>query len=56
MIEVAGEGERGIVQQNAFAECCLHQNACATQYAQRERICDLGYLRNAYRRPDGRIG
>ena len=25
-------------------------------YARRERICDLGYLRTAYRRPDGGIG
>jgi nitronate monooxygenase len=25
-------------------------------YEERERICDLGYLRTAYRRPDGRIG
>lgn len=25
-------------------------------YESRERICDLGYLRAAYRRPDGRIG
>lgn len=25
-------------------------------YARRERVCDLGYLRIAYRRPDGRIG
>lgn len=31
-------------------------NALEAQYAQRERVCDLGYLRNAYRRPDGRIG
>jgi NAD(P)H-dependent flavin oxidoreductase YrpB (nitropropane dioxygenase family) len=27
-----------------------------TQGKQRERVCDLGYLRTAYRRPDGRIG
>jgi NAD(P)H-dependent flavin oxidoreductase YrpB (nitropropane dioxygenase family) len=26
------------------------------EYARRERICDLGYLRTAYRRPDGGIG
>ena len=25
-------------------------------YERRERLCDLGYLRTAYRRPDGRIG
>ena len=25
-------------------------------YARRERVCDLGYLRTAYRREDGRIG
>src|SRR5690606_17895406 len=25
-------------------------------YRARERVCDLGYLRNAYRGPDGRIG
>jgi nitronate monooxygenase len=31
-------------------------NACAGLYEQRERNCDLGYLRNAYRRADGRIG
>jgi nitronate monooxygenase len=24
-------------------------------YEQRERVCDLGYLRNAYQRPDGRL-
>ena len=28
----------------------------ASVYEQRERICDLGYLRQAYRRPDGAIG
>lgn len=28
----------------------------AQDYARRERICDLGYLRTAYRRPDGGIG
>lgn len=27
-----------------------------TLYAARERICDLGYLRRPYRRPDGSIG
>lgn len=31
-------------------------NAEDAQYQQRERNCDLGYLRSAYRRPDGRIG
>jgi nitronate monooxygenase len=31
-------------------------NACAGLYEQRARTCDLGYLRNAYRRADGRIG
>lgn len=30
-------------------------NADDATYAQRERICDLGYLRVAYRRTDGRI-
>ena len=28
----------------------------ADQYACRERICDLGYLRQAYRKPDGTLG
>ena len=28
----------------------------ATGYNERKRICDLGFLRQAYRRPDGRIG
>lgn len=28
----------------------------ASVYNQRERICDLGFLRQAYRRPDGDIG
>ncbi len=28
----------------------------AEQYAQRHRICDLGYLRSAYKRDDGTIG
>ncbi len=28
----------------------------ADAYEARERICDLGYLRTPYRRPDGRIG
>jgi nitronate monooxygenase len=28
----------------------------ASVYSQRERICDLGFLRQAYRRPDGTIG
>ncbi len=27
-----------------------------TRYQARERICDLGYLRHLYRRPDGEIG
>lgn len=31
-------------------------NSEADQYEKRERVCDLGYLRNAYRREDGRIG
>ncbi len=30
-------------------------NAIAAQYEQRTRICDLGYLRTAYKREDGRI-
>ncbi|MCX6899001.1 MAG: nitronate monooxygenase [Verrucomicrobia bacterium] len=28
----------------------------AARYAARERICDLGYLRHAYRKPDGSVG
>jgi NAD(P)H-dependent flavin oxidoreductase YrpB (nitropropane dioxygenase family) len=28
----------------------------AEKYAERTRICDLGYLRHAYRKPDGTIG
>lgn len=31
-------------------------NSGEAEYAKRERVCDLGYLRNAYRREDGRIG
>jgi NAD(P)H-dependent flavin oxidoreductase YrpB (nitropropane dioxygenase family) len=31
-------------------------NSRPAEYAKRERVCDLGYLRNAYKRPDGRIG
>ena len=31
-------------------------NAMPKEYWRRERMCDLGYLRSAYRRPDGRIG
>jgi nitronate monooxygenase len=27
----------------------------AASYGQRRRVCDLGYLREAYRRPDGRV-
>jgi len=27
-----------------------------TLYAQRERICDMGFLRTLYKRPDGKIG
>jgi nitronate monooxygenase len=30
-------------------------NSCAKQYAKRAPECDLGYLRTAYKRPDGRI-
>ena len=30
-------------------------NASAANYERRERVCDLGYLRQAYRRDDGRI-
>lgn len=32
-----------------------NSNAFRAQYEQRQRICDLGYLRVPYRRPDGRI-
>jgi NAD(P)H-dependent flavin oxidoreductase YrpB (nitropropane dioxygenase family) len=28
----------------------------AASYADRERVCDLGYLRQAYRKPDGTLG
>jgi nitronate monooxygenase len=28
----------------------------SASYADRERICDLGYLRQAYRKPDGTLG
>ena len=28
----------------------------AKEYSERERICDLGYLRHLYRRPDGTVG
>jgi nitronate monooxygenase len=31
-------------------------NSEAGAYEERERVCDLGYLRTAYRRDDGRIG
>jgi len=31
-------------------------NSEPDEYAARERVCDLGYLRTAYRREDGRIG
>jgi nitronate monooxygenase len=30
-------------------------NSSQKQYLARERVCDLGYLRTAYRRPDGRV-
>jgi NAD(P)H-dependent flavin oxidoreductase YrpB (nitropropane dioxygenase family) len=30
-------------------------NSEVDQYEKRKRVCDLGYLREAYRRPDGRI-
>jgi nitronate monooxygenase len=30
-------------------------NSSKKQYEARERVCDLGYLRTAYRRPDGRL-
>ncbi|HET9983772.1 MAG TPA: nitronate monooxygenase [Longimicrobiales bacterium] len=30
-------------------------NSEEAQYRRRERVCDLGYLRTAYQRPDGRI-
>jgi nitronate monooxygenase len=30
-------------------------NALKEQYEARKRVCDLGYLRTAYRRPDGRL-
>lgn len=30
-------------------------NATAEGYAKRQRVCDLGYLRTAYRREDGRL-
>ncbi len=30
-------------------------NALPEPYACRERVCDLGYLRQAYKRPDGRL-
>ena len=28
----------------------------SARYAERERVCDLGYLRHAYRKPDGTVG
>ena len=28
----------------------------AAQYANRDRVCDLGYLRQPYRKPDGQVG
>ena len=31
-------------------------NALPREYEARQRICDLGYLRTAYRRDDGRVG
>lgn len=37
----------------AQAEGTLSEATC---YAQRERVCDLGYLRTAYRKPDGNVG
>lgn len=30
-------------------------NSCPKAYGARERVCDLGYLRQAYRRADGRV-
>jgi len=30
-------------------------NSCAERYQARERVCDLGYLRQAFKRADGRI-
>ncbi|HSJ23959.1 MAG TPA: nitronate monooxygenase [Longimicrobiales bacterium] len=30
-------------------------NSARKQYEARKRVCDLGYLRTAYRRPDGRL-
>lgn len=33
-----------------------HTNSEAEVYAQRTRICDLGYLRHAYKRDDGKVG
>jgi nitronate monooxygenase len=30
-------------------------NALKKEYESRKRVCDLGYLRTAYRRPDGRL-
>jgi nitronate monooxygenase len=30
-------------------------NSSKEQYLARKRVCDLGYLRTAYRRPDGRV-
>jgi nitronate monooxygenase len=32
-----------------------YTNSSKTQYEARQRVCDLGYLRGAYRRADGRV-
>lgn len=32
-----------------------YSNSSKQQYEARKRVCDLGYLRTAYRRPDGRL-
>ncbi|CAN5721057.1 nitronate monooxygenase [soil metagenome] len=32
-----------------------YSNSSQRKYEARERVCDLGYLRTAYRRPDGRL-
>ena len=40
-----------------FKVACLHNTLSEVEeYAQRERLCDLGYLREPYRKQDGKVG
>jgi NAD(P)H-dependent flavin oxidoreductase YrpB (nitropropane dioxygenase family) len=61
VLERARRGELGVMTDpraspTGYPFKIVRWHGDAIDRSQRERNCDLGYLRTAYRRPDGRIG